>query len=354
MISKKKTVSLALAAVAAVPCLLAPRAALADQAVVHDTPAGRFVLEVEPDRTTLTLPCGVVVVRLRDADGHDLGLTASRGPRRLLDLRHEWTDAGDGGRLALTRRGVHEIAYVHDDAGLLTGVLGASRTFVEYEQGLRTAFERDGEAEVWTRGEAGRLVAAGERRVRHDAAGRVVEVTGPPGDVGPTWRVRYVRDGRGRLTGLEREERGGAITTRRARPALALRPVSGRAIRAGVERLAPGRTRSWLQLPGEPAPAAYAEDGSWTYLVTDAQGSALLYLDAAGEPVGEADFSPWGEATGAGGRPLIWRGGRVVDREQLAWRAGRAWSPSLGQHLEPPYGLEPETDGLAGRLATDR
>ena len=343
MISKKK-LPLALAALAAVPCLLAPLPALADEAVVHDTPAGRFVRQVEPDRTTLTLPCGVVVVRLRDPDGHELGLRASRGPAPLLDLRHEWTSGSDGGRLALTRRGGAETAYVHDEAGALTGVLGASRTFVELEDGLRVAFERDGEAEVWTRGGAGRLVAAGERRVRHDAAGRVVEVVGPPGDVGPTWRARYVRDGRGRLTAVEREDRGGAVTSRRARP-----------IRAGVERLASGRARTWLQLQGEPAPVAYSEDGAWTYLVADAQGSALLYLDAAGAPVGEADFSPWGEATTSpGDRPLVWRGGRVVDREHLAWLRGRAWSPSLGQHLEPPYGPAPETDGLAGRLATDR
>lgn len=348
MISKKKkTFPLALAALAAVPCLLGPRPASADEAVVHDTPAGRFVVADEPGRTTLTLPCGVAVVRLRDAEGRDLGLRASRGALRLLDLRHEWTGSGDDGRLALTRRGGAETAYVHDDAGLLTAVLGASRTFVEYEGGLRAAFERDGEAEVWTRGEAGRLVAAGERRVRHDAAGRVVEVTGPPGDVGPTWRVRYLRDGRGRLTGLEREERGGAVTSRPA-----LRPGPGRALRA--ERRASG-VRTWVSLPGEPGPVACGEGGAWTYLVTDAEGSALLYLDGAGEPRGEVDYSPWGEAGSApADLPLVWRGGRVVDREHLAWRHGRAWSPSLGQHLEPPYGVEPAPDGLAERLAPAR
>jgi hypothetical protein len=331
MISKKKKLPLVLAAVAAVPFLLVPPPALADDPVVHDTPAGRFVRRVDPDRTTLELPCGVVVVRARDR------LQATREGLSLLDLRHERTVAGAGGRVALTRRGGQETAFVHDDDGLLTGVFGASRTFVEYESGLRTAFERDGEAEVWTRGDDGRLVAAGERRVRHDEAGRVVEVTGPPGDVGPTWRVRYVRDGRGRLTALEREDREGRLTRVRARRAPA------------VESLGPGRARTWLRLPGEPAPVAYLEDGAWTYLVADAQGSALLYLDAAGAPVGEADFSPWGEAA-PGDRPLIWRGGRVVDREHLAWRAGRAWSPSLGQHLEPPYGLEPEGEGLAGHV----
>lgn len=326
MISKKKRLPLVLAALAAVPCLVVPSPALADGPVAHDTPAGRFVRRVDPGATTLELPCGVVVVRARDR------LTASRGGVSLLDLRHERED----GRVALTRRDGQETAFVHDDDGLLTGVLGASRTFVEYDQGLRTAFERDGEAEVWTRGDDGRLVAAGERRVRHDEAGRVVEVTGPPGDVGPTWRVRYARDARGRLTALEREDREGHVTKRHARPG------------ARVERLASGGARSWLQLPGERAPVAYAEDGAWTYLVADAQGSVLLYVDAAGDVVGEADFSPWGEASRAGDLPLVWRGGRVVDREHLAWRGGRAWSPSLGQHLEPPYAASAE--GLADRL----
>lgn len=302
------------------------------------TPAGTF--EVTRDgrgrRVALVHPSGVVDRVDRDAAGRVARITSTRPrPDGRPGAPHlDVACVRDGeGRAAVVRRDGVDTLVEHDGEGRVALVAGpwGRRTAVRLDAaGRRAAVERQGALEPFAWSRDGRLVAAGDLRLAHDARGRVVAIDGPPGDVAPTWTLRLGWAGE-RLASAERREP-------RRRVAPPLPPTLPRGEDAlVVERLAGDRTREWLCLREERAPVAYREDGAWTHLHADAAGSVLAYTDARGAVVSTAAFSPWGEVEApAGGRPLVWRGGRVVAELGLALVDGRPWHTALGAFLDGP------------------
>ncbi|MCO5166288.1 MAG: hypothetical protein M9894_07990 [Planctomycetes bacterium] len=302
----------------------------------------------------VTGPFGRVVFT-RDARGRRVGVARSNGVGTTLAYEADGAPAvthiGPGGPLPPAPRRDDE---PDPDDDLADG-----------PDGGRVA--RGDAVAWWTVDAAGRLVAAGDLRLRHDAAGRVVEVEGPPGDAGPAWVVRYAWDAAGRLARAER--RGASVEvvaygwTDEGRPA-------SRADEAGLVRvvepwlvratLGPGgRARIDVLDPDAPEaapPLASRVDGAWLFLHDDGRGSVVAYTDAAGRLVARAAFGRRGEALADPGPPLpLFFAGREVDRAAgLVLVGGRPYAPGLGRFLAPDPTRRGArayaNDGLVGAL----
>lgn len=235
--------------------------------------------------------------------------------------------------------------------------------FVLEHGGGRTSVERRGVVETWTTDRAGRLVAAGDLRLRHDAARRVVAIEGPPGE-GAEPVVGYAWDGAGRLARVERhDDRGttavdygwtddGRLGWRRDAAGLArvvetwlVRAVSG----------ADGRVRLDVLDPDGGAPLATLGPDGWRFLHADADGTVVAATDATGALVAEVELSSTGEVVFDPGRelPLFWRGAELDRAAGLALVRGRPYAPSLARFLAPEparAGTAAYTPGLVGAL----
>lgn len=234
------------------------------------------------------------------------------------------------------------------------------------DEALDGRVERAGALEWWTVDAAGRLVAAGDLRLRHDAAGRVVEVEGPPGEGGPAWAVRYAWDAAGRLARAERRGPGASVVSWvhddqgrpawRADEAGLARVVAPWLVRATIAR---GDVRVDVLDPDDPhgaPPLAVRVGGAWLFLLDDGRGTVGVYADGRGAPAARAAFSARGEVLvdPERGLPLFWAG-REVDRGVgLALVDGRPYAPWLGRFLAPDPtragGRAYASDGLAGAL----
>lgn len=304
--------------------------------VEHAGPAGEVVLRVE---------------RRREGDGDQEVTRVTGATRRVVRLTRDaagravdvWTQASDGAE--------HDVRLVW--TGALRGV------------------ERDGALEPWVTGDDGRLVAAGDLRLRHDAQGRVVLVEGPPRGDGPEFVVRYDWDQAGRLARVERWAGAGSGGVRAVAYAWS---DDGRLLERQDERgtahvvegplvravLGPGpRVRLDVLDPDAPRgapPLAVCVDGAWAFAHDDGAGAVLAWTDARGRRAGQATFSPRGapEEVPAGDWPLVWAGQEVDETAALVLVGGRPYAPWLGRWLAPDPSARGarayERDGLVGAL----
>jgi RHS repeat-associated protein len=324
-----------------------------------DTPWGALTRERDPQGRLVALDTAAGTFRFRyDRHGRQTeivypnGVTTRVGYDALGNEARRLAEGPDGPVLAIeaTRDAHHALVAVsrdgqerrleRDTAGRLIAVEGPglSRRYGYDADGNRTAKD---EAR-WRYDARGRLVATGDDPVEHDPAGRLLTRGGDGSQV----RCRY--DGFGRLAEVRRGGRQVRYTyDPLGRPVT--RTLDGETVRYVYEsdqllaEVGPGeRLRLYVHGPGTDHPLAYWEDGAWTFLHTDDQGTVLAYSDAEGERLDGASFTPFGELVeGPGqGRPVFWAG-RPVDREAgLVELRARFYDPELGRFLTPdPAGL---------------
>ncbi|MCO5167381.1 MAG: RHS repeat-associated core domain-containing protein [Planctomycetes bacterium] len=317
------------------------------------SPAGE--VEVRRDAAgrvvALALPCGVVVETARDAR------RPPRAPRRAAGRDPARRPRGRARRRRRARGaapGRPRDALLLDAAGRLAGLAREGEVVARWAHdpdGNRTLDARGGEAREEALDARGRLVARGDERLEHDAAGRLV-----------AWRrasgvERLVWDGLGRLARVERAGRPPVDYAYDALGRLAVRTEGGaetRYVWDGERLLAevgPGeRVRLWAHGPGLDEPLAYWEGrrgeapaaAAWTWLILDERHDAVAYLDARGALVDRAALDPWGvvEAAPAPGRPMLFAGRLVDPATGLVHLRARWYSPALGRFVSAdPAGL---------------
>ncbi len=310
-----------------------------------DSPAGRFAFryDAEGRRTALVYPSGVEVAIARDALGREVGRDGGEvlSLRERLDARHQRVERVHDG-LAL------RAAY--DGAGRLTAWQLAGKPPVRYRydgDGNRVA-EQHGERppRFWRYDAAGRLEQAGDDRLVHDAAGRLLERGRADGT-----RDRFRYDGRGRLVAVARAGRPevrysydplGRWATRTVGEATTRFVYEGERLLAEV---GPGeRVRVYMYGPALDEPLAYRDgEGPWTFLHTDRLGTVVAYSDARGRRVDRALWAPFGELLRAprADRPRFYAGRWVDPVAGVVSMRARVYDPELGRFLTPdPAGLE--------------
>ncbi|MBX3471520.1 MAG: RHS repeat-associated core domain-containing protein, partial [Planctomycetes bacterium] len=318
-----------------------------------DTPAGAFRFEHDAAgrRTAVVYPNGVVTRLERDAAGRVAALEA-RGPAGdVLSLAHA---RGARGEVTATTRDGATTRFGHDAAGRLTSARGRDldRAWTLDADGNRLA-DRDGaRARAWRLDAQGKALAAGDERLEHDRAGRLVRRVGPDGE------TRYGWDGFGRLVEVTRVDRAGDYTARYAYDGLGR--VVTRTTDAGTTRyvhergqrlaeLGPGdRVRLWVHGPRTDEPLAYLDVeggvvGDWVFLHADAQGTVLAYSDEDGALVDRAALDPFGDLLEAPldpARPVLFAGREVDPATDLVDLRARFYAPGLGRFLDAdPVGV---------------
>lgn len=286
-------------------------------------PFGRVVLERDGRgrRTRLVWPNGVETRVTWGAGARPLAVV-HRGPGGV-ELAAAERDAASG---VEERRVVGDVVRVErDEAGRVVAVdgPGRARTSLVYDAGgARRLVERDGALETWTSDGRGRLVAAGDLRLRHDERGRVVEATGPGLTLTCTWDAadRLVRVVRAAPDApLEAVEY--AWTDERRLAARSDRDGVARVVETALVRatLGPGPRRRLevLDPDDRDAPSLCTfEDGAWTFAHDDGAGDVLARSDAAGDVI-------------------AWAASEVDPVTGLVFRAGRPYAPALGRFFSP-------------------
>lgn len=237
-------------------------------------------------------------------------------------------------RLRSVRGADHAEAYAYDAAGSLveaTGPGGVTRTAAIEPGNLLV-----GEAGVRYENDArGRRVAkitlddrgepAAVTRYRWDSFDRLREVTLPSGD-----RLRYAYDALGRRTRRERWAQGAEA------PQVTEYLWDGYALAAEI---VDGRTARAFVSIGAGLPLLQIEGGEVYLCVTDHVGVPQQLLDRRGRVVWEARLTAWGKvitSRGDGPAPPFRLLGQIADDDAgLTVTAARWFDPDLGRWLTP-------------------